>query len=85
MFSDWQLVYMVPRNSTELLNINTTKFQVDREPVYILLIRKSDSDGNWQDSRLSITHNYNDNRQSFFPNSISAWNGLSKTLQRPTL
>ena len=23
--------------------------------------------------------------QSFFPNSITAWNGLDKTLQRPTL
>ena len=28
------LVYMGPRNSTELLKINTTKFQVEREPVY---------------------------------------------------
>ena len=28
-----QLVYMVPRNSTQLLNINTTKFQMEREPV----------------------------------------------------
>ena len=30
------LVYMVPRNSTQLLNINTTitKFQVERDPVY---------------------------------------------------
>ena len=27
---------MVPRNSTQLLNINTTKFQVEREPVYCL-------------------------------------------------
>ena len=26
MLSDLQLVYMVPRNSTQLLNINTTKF-----------------------------------------------------------
>ena len=34
MLSDLQLVYMVPRNSTELLKINTTKFQVEREPVY---------------------------------------------------
>ena len=34
MLSDLQLVYMVPRNSTQLLNINTTKFQVEREPVY---------------------------------------------------
>ena len=33
MLSDLQLVYMVPRNSTQLLNINTTKFQVEREPV----------------------------------------------------
>ena len=32
--SDLQLVYMVHRNSTQLLNINTTKFQVEREPVY---------------------------------------------------
>ena len=33
--SDLQLVYMVPTNSTQLLNtcINTTKFQVEREPV----------------------------------------------------
>ena len=32
MLSDLQLVYvMVPRNSTQLLNINTTKFQVERE------------------------------------------------------
>ena len=34
MLSDLQLVYMGPRNSTELLKINTTKFQVEREPVY---------------------------------------------------
>ena len=33
MLSDLQLVYMVPRNSTQLLSINTTKFQVEREPV----------------------------------------------------
>ena len=33
MLSDLQLVYMVPRNFTQLLNINTTKFQVEREPV----------------------------------------------------
>ena len=26
-------LYMVPRNSTQLLNINTTKFQVECEPV----------------------------------------------------
>ena len=32
MLSDLQLVYMVPRNSTQLLNINTAKFQVDLEP-----------------------------------------------------
>ena len=36
MLSDLQLVYMGPRNSTELLKINTTKFQVEREPVYSL-------------------------------------------------
>ena len=35
MLSDLQLVYMVPRNSTQLLKINTTKFQVEREPVYV--------------------------------------------------
>ena len=28
-----QLIYMVSRNSTQLLNINTTKFQVEREAV----------------------------------------------------
>ena len=33
MHSDLQMVYMVPKNSTQLLNINTTKFQVEREPV----------------------------------------------------
>ena len=33
MLSDLQMVYMVPRNSTQLSNINTTKFQVKREPV----------------------------------------------------
>ena len=33
MLSDLQLVYMVPRNSTQLVKINTTKFQVEREPV----------------------------------------------------
>ena len=32
MLSDLQLVYMVPRNSTQMLKINTTKFQVEREP-----------------------------------------------------
>ena len=37
MLSDLQLVFMVPRNSTQLLNINTTKFQVEREPVYRIL------------------------------------------------
>ena len=37
MLSDLQLVYMVPRNSTQLLNINTTKFQVEHEPVYLIL------------------------------------------------
>ena len=31
MLSDLQLVYMVPRNSTQLLNINTTKFQMERD------------------------------------------------------
>ena len=34
MLSDLQLDYMVPRNSTQLLNINTAKFQVEHEPVY---------------------------------------------------
>ena len=34
MLSDLQLVYMVHRNSTQLLIINTTKFQVEHEPVY---------------------------------------------------
>ena len=40
MLSDLQLVYMGPRNSTQLLKINTTKFQVEREPVYNLPIVK---------------------------------------------
>ena len=43
MLSDLQLVNMGPRNSTQLLKINTTKFQVEREPVYksdILLMKK---------------------------------------------
>ena len=31
MLSDLQLVYMVPRNSTQLLNINTTKLQLQVE------------------------------------------------------
>ena len=35
MLSDLQVVYMVPRNSTQLSNINTTKFQVERKPVYL--------------------------------------------------
>ena len=34
MLSDLQLVYMVPGNCTQLLNINTTKFQVERELVW---------------------------------------------------
>ena len=34
MLSDLQMVFTVPRNSIQLLNINyTTKFQVEREPV----------------------------------------------------
>ena len=33
MPSDWQLVYMAPRTSIQLLNINTTNFQVEREQV----------------------------------------------------
>ena len=39
MLSDLQLVYMGPRSSTELLKINTTKFQVEREPVYVKLVK----------------------------------------------
>ena len=42
MLSDLQLVYMRPRNSTKLLKINTTKFQVEREPVYISPIQLSE-------------------------------------------
>ena len=34
MPSDLRLVYMVPRNSIQLLNINTIKFQVESEPVH---------------------------------------------------
>ena len=44
MLSDLQLVYMVPRNSTQLLNINTTKFQVECEPVYKISITFSPFD-----------------------------------------
>ena len=39
MLSDFLLIYMVSRNSTQLLNINSTKFQVDREPVYLYAVR----------------------------------------------
>ena len=39
--SDLQLVFMVSRNSIQLLNINTTKFQAQREaaiePVYLYI------------------------------------------------
>ena len=38
MPSDLQLVYVVLRNSTQLLNINTTKIQVERESVYSIAI-----------------------------------------------
>ena len=38
MLSDLQLLYVVPRNSTQLLNIITTKFQVERKPVYKIII-----------------------------------------------
>ena len=37
MPSDWQLVYVVLRNSTQLLNINTTRIQVERESVYSIM------------------------------------------------
>ena len=40
MLSDLQLVYMMPRNSTQLLNIYTTKFQVERETILNLVICK---------------------------------------------
>ena len=40
MLSDLQLVYMGPRNSTQLLKINTTKFQVEREPVYGIIVKQ---------------------------------------------
>ena len=39
MPSDLQLVYVVLRNSTQLLNINTTKIQVERESVYSIAVR----------------------------------------------
>ena len=32
---------MIPRNSIQLLNINTTTFQVEREPVYIFRSKTS--------------------------------------------
>ena len=38
MPSDLQLVYVVLRNSTRLLNINTTKIQVERESVYSIAV-----------------------------------------------
>ena len=38
MPSDLQLVYVVLRNSTQLLNINTTKIQVERESVYSIAV-----------------------------------------------
>ena len=28
--SNWSTIYMVPRKSTQLLNVNTTKFQLER-------------------------------------------------------
>ena len=43
MLSELQLVYMVHRNSTQLLKINITKFQVEREPVYPIYSNPSDS------------------------------------------
>ena len=39
MLSDFLLIYMVSRNSPQLLNINTPKFQVEREPVYLYAVR----------------------------------------------
>ena len=39
MPSDLQLVYVVLRNSTQLLNINTTKIQVECESVYSIAVR----------------------------------------------
>ena len=38
MPSDLQLVYVVLRNSTQLLNINTTKIQVEHESVYSIAV-----------------------------------------------
>ena len=38
MPSDLQLVYVVLRNSTQLVNINTTKIQVERESVYSIAV-----------------------------------------------
>ena len=35
MLPHWRQSNMVPRNSIQLLNINTTKFQVEREPVSV--------------------------------------------------
>ena len=39
MLSNLQLIYMVSRNTTQLLNINTTKFLVEREPVYFIFMQ----------------------------------------------
>ena len=55
MLSDLQLVYMVPRNSTELLKINTTKFQVEREPVYRIYMILNYTKFVVQDPTLLIT------------------------------
>ena len=52
MLSDLQLVYMGPRNSTELLKINTTKFQVEREPVYSMLNSIFDKDVNFFSKKI---------------------------------
>ena len=38
MPSDLQLVYVVLRNSSQLLNINTAKIQVERESVYSIAV-----------------------------------------------
>ena len=38
MPSDLQLVYVVLRNSSQLLNKNTTKIQVERESVYSIAV-----------------------------------------------
>ena len=48
---------MVPRNSTQLLNLNNTKFQVEREPVYKIVKYFGDVGGHWGGGGAKILQN----------------------------